>query len=297
LKAAEPTRYPDTSDGQASAADRWRALVHDRLNEMAALSPERGVGPRFWNSRAPKFAARLTVENAAKDPFFRRLRRASRPGSSLLDVGAGPGRFSLNLAAEGRIVTAVDPSPGMLRILRREATARGLASRIVTVLGSWEEVKVQPAEVAFSSYVLPMVEDAPGFLAKLSAAAQDEAFLYLGAFSMDAVLDPLWRHFHGASRRPGPTYLDALAVLRELGAAPEVAVVELPNRTRFASVAEAAKEYADFLLLPPGRAVQRDLERLLADWLISRDGQLEPPLRYVPAAIIQWPGSAVAPAP
>ncbi|MDQ3409832.1 MAG: hypothetical protein M3469_07635, partial [Actinomycetota bacterium] len=74
--------------------------------------------------------------------------------------------------------------------------------------------------------------------------------LYLGAYSADAVLDPLWRHFHGAPRTPGPSYLDALAVLRELGIAPQVKVVEIPNRRRFATIEDAVEHYRDWLLLP-----------------------------------------------
>ncbi len=68
-------------------------------------------------------------------------------------------------------------------------------------------------------------------------------------------------------------------------------MVELPNRTRYDTLGEAAKEYADYLALPAERPVRRELEGLLASWLVRRDGQLAPPLRYVPAAIIRWGGT------
>ncbi len=259
---------------------------------MERLSPGLGTGARFWDSRARRYAARCPVEDAARDPLLRRLRRAGGRHGTFLDVGAGTGRFTLNLAAHRGRVTAVDPSPRMLRILRRQAATRGLSDLIRPVLGRWEDVEVEPAHVAFSSYVLPAVEDAPLFLAKLSDHAWGEVFLYLGAFSMDAVLDPLWRYFHGAPRRPGPSYLDAVAVLHQLGLAPEVEVVELPNRTRFDTLAAATREYADYLLLPNERALRRELQGLLAGWLIKREGRLAPPLRFVPAAIIRWEGTA-----
>jgi SAM-dependent methyltransferase len=281
------------ADDNEQAADRWRALVLGRLAEVARLAPDRApVGPSFWDSRARRFAARLTVEAAAQDPFLRRIKKAGGRQGSFLDVGAGTGRFTLNLAGPGRLVTAVDPSPGMLKVLRRQASERALSGHITTVLGRWEDVEVEPANVAFSSYVVSIVEDAPRFLTKLTRAARRQVYLYLGAYSMDAVMDPLWRYFHGTSRSPGPSYLDAIAVLRQMGVAPDVEVVELPNRTRFDTVAEAAKEYADYLLLPPGRPTRRQLEGLLTHWLVSRDGRLAPPLRFVPAAIVSWPGTA-----
>ena len=142
--------------------------------------------------------------------------------------------------------------------------------------------------MAFSSYVLPLVKDAPRFLAKLAAAARRRAFLYLGAFTADAVFDPLWRHFHGAPRKPGPTYLDAVAVLRELGLDPQVEVVEVPSQTSFATVAEAVEEYRDYLVVPNTRAARRELQDLLESWLVRRDGAFRPPLRTLPAAIISW---------
>lgn len=278
--------------------------MRGRLAEMERLDPARSglrgpnagavTGAAYWDSRARRFSARLSVEAAAGDPFLRRVRRSVGRRTSVLDVGAGPGRFTLALAPSVREVTAVDPSPAMLGLLRRQARSRGIAN-VRCVQGRWEDVDVAPADVAFSSYVLPLVEDAPRFLVKLDAAAGRRAWLYLGAFSADAVFDPLWRYFHGAPRKPGPTYLDAVAVLRELGIDPRVEVVEVPSRTAFTTVTEAVKEYRDHLVVPDTRPARRELAGLLESWLVRRDGALRPPLRTLPAAVISWePGPPAA---
>jgi hypothetical protein len=175
----------------------------------------------------------------------------------------------------------------MLDICRRQARKMGL-DNVACVQGRWEETDVAQADVAFSSYVLPLIADAPRFLRKLEQAAGRRAFLYLGAFSLDAVMDPLWRHFHGRPRKPGPTYLDAVDVLRELGLAPDIEVVEVPSRTRFKTVAEAAKDYRDQLCLADTPEVRKELRALLADWLVVSDGLLRVPLKTVPAAILSW---------
>lgn len=273
---------------KGSAATRWRRLVQARLTEMERLQPGRGaLGAAFWDSRAKRFAARMPPSSATADPFYRRLRRATGRRSTVLDVGAGPGRFTLALAPHVAAVTAVDPSGGMLDICRRQARKLGLAN-VTCVHGRWEETEVDGADVAFSSYVLPLVADAPRFLRKLDAAAAERAFLYLGAFSADAVMDPLWRHFHGSPRKPGPTYLDAVDVLKELGLEPQVEVVEVPSRARFKTAAEAARDYRDQLCLPDTPEVRKELRGLLADWLVPRQGALGPPLKTVPAAIVSW---------
>jgi SAM-dependent methyltransferase len=273
---------------ETSAAARWRRLVQARLAEMERLQAGRGaIGAAFWDSRAKRYASRMPVANATTDPLYRRLRRATGRRSTVLDVGAGPGRFTLALAPHVAAVTAVDPSGAMLDICRREARRRQLGN-VTTVHARWQDADVAPASVAFSSYVLPLVADAAGFLAKLSAAATERAFLYLGAYSMDAVMDPLWRHFHGRPRKPGATYLDAIDVLRELGAKPAVEVVEVTSRARFATVAAAAKDYRDQLCLPDTPEVRKELRGLLANWLVPRQGGFGFPLRTTPAAIISW---------
>jgi SAM-dependent methyltransferase len=263
-------------------------MVRARLGEMERLQEGRGaLGAEFWDSRAKRYASRAPVSSATSDPFFRRLRRATGRRSTVLDVGSGPGRFTLALAPHVAAVTAVDPSAGMLDICRRQARKMGL-DNVSCVHGRWEEVEVPRADVAFSSYVVTLVADAPRFLRKLDAAATERAFLYLGAYTADAIMDPLWRHFHGTSRKPGPTYLDAAEVLRELGASPEIEVVEVPTRGRFKTVADAAKDYRDQLCLPDTPEVRKELRDLLRHWLIRRDQALAAPLKTVPAAVISW---------
>ncbi len=271
------------------AATRWRKLVTARMAESERLQPGRGpMNPAFWDSRAKRFASRMSVATVAGDPFYRRLRRATGRRSTLIDVGAGPGRFTLSLAPHVAAVTAVDPAGAMLDICRRQARTAGLAN-VTCVQGRWADIDLAPADVVFSSYVVTLVADAATFLAKMDASATQQAYLYLGAYTADAIMDPLWRHFHGTSRRPGPTYLDAADVLRELGCKPEIEVVEVRARARFKTVADAAKDYRDQLCLADTPEIRKELRGLLGDWLIPRDGGLGVPLKTVPAAIISWP--------
>jgi SAM-dependent methyltransferase len=276
------------------ASGRWHRLVTGRLEEMERLSPGLGsLSGSFWDRRADRYAASLTPELAEGDPFLARLRTVAQPSCTAVDVGAGTGRYALPLAANVGHVTAVDPSQAMLSILQRNADQLGVTN-ITTALGTWEETATPVANVVFSAFVLTLVPDARRFLTKLDAAARNHVFLYLGGYCGDAVLDPLWRHFHGAPRAPGPSYLDALAVLRELGIAPAVKVVEITNRRRFATIDEAVEYYRDGLLVPDTPDARHELEGLLTTWLLGRRGAFRSPLRTVPAAIIHWrPGARI----
>ena len=278
------------SGGDGPAAARWRRLVTDRLAELERLSPAaESVSGGFSDSRAGRYAAAVRDANTERDPFLRRLRRLTGASSTVIDVGAGTGRFALVLADDVGHVTAVEPSAAMLAILRRDAQERG-AANVTALQAAWDEARVEPADVAFSAFVLTLVPDAVAFLAKLDATARHHALLYLGAFSADAVLDPLWRHFHGAPRVPGASYLDAVAVLRELGIEHRVRVVEIPDHRRWASVEDAVESYRDALLLDDTSQVRAELAGLLASWLLGRRGAYRSPLRVVPAAIVEWKG-------
>ncbi|HWI07978.1 MAG TPA: class I SAM-dependent methyltransferase [Solirubrobacteraceae bacterium] len=272
----------------APRAECWRGLVTNRLDELARLSPGAGlVSGSFWDKRAERYDRSARLAHPDSDPFLRRLLRASDASSSALDVGAGTGRFALALAGAVAHVTAVEPSAAMLDVLERRAEQLGVAN-VTTIRARWEDADVEPADVAFSSFVLALVPDAVPFLEKLDGAARRRVVLYLGAFSADALLDPLWRHFHDVPRVPGPSYLDALAVLREMGIEPAVKVVEIPNRRRFATLDEAVEHYRDALLVPDTPENNSELAQLLAAWLLGRRGALRSPLRTTPAAILEW---------
>ena len=278
------------------ASERWTTLVTTRLAEMDELCPGRSAtGPGFWNRRARRFAAATDGTATQKDPLYARLRRASGRRTTVLDVGSGPGRFSLALAPHVRDVVAVDHSAGMLRILAERSQALGL-DNVRTVTGAWQDIDVPPADVGVCSYVLPLVRDVAPFLQKLDAHCRRRVFVYLNAASLDTLIDPMWRHFHGRPRAPGPTYLDAVAVLAELGITADVEVVEIPTRSRHDSVDAAVKAYADQLCLPKGAGPRKELRRILASWLVKDNGRFRPPLRSTPAAIISWtPDPATAP--
>src|SRR5579863_452400 len=51
------------------------------------------------------------------------------PGTRVLDVGCGVGRWSRLLAARGALVTGIDLSPTMIKVAQRRAAHAGLADR------------------------------------------------------------------------------------------------------------------------------------------------------------------------
>ncbi|HET9444020.1 MAG TPA: class I SAM-dependent methyltransferase [Acidimicrobiales bacterium] len=227
------------------------------------------------------------LDTGPRDPLFPRVAKAAGRRGRVLDVGSGPGRFVLPLAPRVASVTAVDPSEAMLRIVRREARRRGLTN-VTTVHSPWPQAEVEPVEVSLCSYVLPLIEEAAPFLRRMDAVTTERAFVSFNAASFDLVFDTFWRHFHGSPRRPGPTYLDLVAVLRELGADPSVEVGRGPRTWRFRDLGAAVRTYREQLLLADTPAVRRELKGLLADWLVADGDGLVPPTGGLPTAVVSW---------
>lgn len=83
----------------------------------------------FWRDFADlMFGPEHFAQAAEQVPQLMALTGLS--GGRILDLGCGPGRHSLPLAAAGWQVTAVDRSAGLLADLRRRAEAAGLSERI-----------------------------------------------------------------------------------------------------------------------------------------------------------------------
>jgi ubiquinone/menaquinone biosynthesis C-methylase UbiE len=65
------------------------------------------------------------------DVHLDRIRRFVNAGDRVLEVGAGPGRFTIELARLGAQVTVSDLSPGQLELNRQRVAAEGLEEHVV----------------------------------------------------------------------------------------------------------------------------------------------------------------------
>ena len=83
------------------------------------------------------------------------LRRHVPPGSTLLDLGCGPGTDHPEMVRSGYLVTAIDASPAMAREATERASSMSQSRRPTVWCHSIErlqELSLQPVDAAFSNF-------------------------------------------------------------------------------------------------------------------------------------------------
>jgi SAM-dependent methyltransferase len=84
------------------------------------MDPE-SVWEKFFDGHAPKYMNEPFTKNTAKEVEFILEELKLKPHGSILDVGCGTGRHSVELARRGFRVTGVDISSGMLAEAQKAA--------------------------------------------------------------------------------------------------------------------------------------------------------------------------------
>ncbi len=270
-----------------NALERWRELLDARAQQMDTAYERLGrTSADLWNRRARNFH-RATKETVGDDPLFLRLCQIVTPQTTVLDVGAGTGRFALALAPLVQHITAVEPNSTMLSYLRQDAADQQI-SNISYVPTSWQDAPDDlTADIVICSHVLYPIRDIDIFLTKLHKATNQTCYIYMRAKHFDEISSPLWQHFHHTERLLMPSYIHALDVMYDMGIYADVEIVIQPPGMRFPSLAIAVEEMKELLILPDDEATQDELRTLLAAWLVQRGDILFMPVDNLLCAIIK----------
>lgn len=247
----------------------WRTLVETR----EAQAGERDPADDFWSSRASRFAARPRA--APEAALSTVLEPYLGPRKTLIDVGAGTGRFAAPLAERLDWVTAVEPSQSMRDLIPHAPN--------MTVVGSgWVDAEVAPADLVICFHVLYTVADVVPFIEKLEQTCRERVFVGLRdsghPHPADLYAGSRW------TREPG--LRDLFQLLRQLGVAPSVEMFSYHVSHRFQNLDEAAAECRQTV----GRLWDEDSGRawLRSELTRDEDGSWVHPGADVTSGVVHW---------
>lgn len=184
--------------------DRDKRALTEPAEQQASARGEQGEGAERgfarWNRRAESYARNSsgkTYQEMQRTVFdFLDFCGVKLEGANVLDVGCGPGNYTIQLARKAAHVWALDPAEGMLEILKSRADAAGLKN-ISCVRQAWEDVDLE-RENWVGKFDLVFASMTPGIndkdtLDKLIAASK--GYCYVSRFAgrrRNSLQEKLW---------------------------------------------------------------------------------------------------------
>lgn len=205
--------------------------------DCSRLWDKKEEAQRFWKMSQENNAERIrnTIEGLALTPHSR-----------LLDIGAGPGTLTIPIARQMAHVSAVEPSEGMMAVLRDNIEDEQIQN-ILCVQKRWEDVDIQkdleaPYDVVMASYSLGMA-DIGEAIQKMVDASSKYVYLYwfAGETSWDRQSRALWPALHDGEYYPEPKCDVLYNALYQMGIYPNIEVFPFQHVIRFTSLEEAVE--------------------------------------------------------
>ncbi|MCS6826643.1 MAG: class I SAM-dependent methyltransferase [Caldilinea sp.] len=229
-------------------AGAWRErLIAD--NPKGRLDPE--IDRQFWASIADDYDRQIEASGSCKRTL-EMIVRWLRPTDTLLDVGAGTGRFTLPLAARVASVTALDDSPDMLRVLAQKIKAQGV-SNVKLLYGAMESTPLPPHDVVLAAWSLYRQLDLPATLRRLAASAR-RLLIIVAGHPYTPPHRPLMEKIWALPPKDAfPAYLYILGVMHQIGLCTEAFVAREMHCHRAKTIESLARRLA------PAHASQEEI--------------------------------------
>ncbi len=251
------------------AIETWKERVeaHHEQSE-AVMAAAAWSDDDFWQPYARFF--RLDPRRQ-DDPVLEVLLSMIEPECSALDVGGGAGRMALPMALKCEHVNVVEPSDSMITQLRESAEESGIENVSVTQ-ASWEDAKVEVADVVLCAHVVYGVADIEPFVRKLEAHANSLVVLLAFIESPMNRISRFWKPVHGEERIDMPALPELVNVLWDMGVYPDVQMLAPVMPDRFEDREVALTQLRNRLYVPSGSDEEDRLRAAMDELLEDVDG-------------------------
>ena len=192
----------------------WRELV-----EIKSRSHTRDMNAEpaadMWRVKAHEFDEGVKRRWAKPDSSRTFICSQLDADSTVLDIGAGTGAWSTLLARCARHVTAVDASPAMVEVMRKNLADEGVTN-VAIIQGAWPDVPAEPHDFSLCAHAMYGCPDLAAFVARMVACTRRMCFLILRAPTLDGVRAEAAQHIWGHPL-DSPNFTIAYNILLQMG--------------------------------------------------------------------------------
>lgn len=204
----------------------------------------------YWTEKKARWYSEALKMSDYAEKALGVLEGKVRQKDTVLDIGAGCGALALPLASRAKLVTAIEPSDAMIRILEEEAASQGL-SNLRSVPYRWEDCDVDRHDVVICANIRSLLQENIRFLASISSYASRYVFVISGVGTQNDkfFLKELYPMLFQRRLEPKKDYLTIYQNLHELGIYANVEVIHYNMDQVFADLDEALDFWKEYLSL------------------------------------------------
>jgi FkbM family methyltransferase len=225
---------------------------------------------KYWEKHVNNFVLNTTQMADLTKKQLNRLQFSKE--YSVLEVGSGTGRITIPIAKRAKRVTAVEPTQGMLRLLKENAQKEKV-NNIDFINKSWEEIAVGEDvsihDIAFASFSLFMKDIETG-IKNLDAVAKKRVYIF--ALASKWMEEEIQRIVYGdVTPLEQPDYLYLHHILHDLGILANIDICEYNYDSCFTSPEACFKWFIDNYNVPAKKV--DDAQEYLHGVIVEADGK------------------------
>ncbi len=263
---------------------------------MPTLSPSRGgyvtsrsePDDHFWTPRRARWFNRAVQVSNFAAHTLKVLEPVLVGCRSVLDVGAGVGALTVPLAKSVEAVTALEPAPAMLDVLRANLV-RNRLTNVTCIPAAWGESALAPHDLILVANVSSVFDNLLGFLTSAEPLAGQAIALVqnVGPGMEKFYFGDLYPLLLRRPYRGREDYLRTVTLLHGLGIYANVGIIRYHFDQPFEDLQEAMEFWKEQM-----RLTEPEQERQLLGYLqtkLQRVGSgLVAPMRRQSAVIWWW---------
>ena len=272
--------FPFPSEKETLAA--WAYMVRQNREQVERFREE-PEGADFYAPTASRFKASPMRKD---DAVINIVSGMLKPEDTLLDIGAGGGRYALPLAKRLREVIAVEPSERMRSVLMEGMREYGIQN-IRIVDARWPLNTALKADVVFISHVGYDIEDIGLFLNAMEVSARRLCVAVFRDSSPATSSYLFWPPIHGEKRVPLPSLKEFLTLQLSRQRLFEIRLIP-QEKPDFANRDLLVSFLRQQLFIKPDGVKDRKLMALIEKVVELRNGRFSLPSNPGLVGIVSW---------